>query len=166
VSGSTKRRSNILGLAVLALFAVLGAATLGVLQNTLPHTPSADDLVYEPSPGVYYSLHDPQAQAAATSAIQSYAGPSARCLDGTYSYSQTHSGTCSYHGGVLLWIDARSRFIVRAPAPTYSWMGDAVRGSHQTMAWIVLSFLWLFVFALAYSAITRLRLRQSSDQSP
>jgi hypothetical protein len=33
------------------------------------------------------------------------AGATARCRDGTYSYSQHHSGTCSYHGGVASWLD-------------------------------------------------------------
>jgi Protein of unknown function (DUF3761) len=32
-------------------------------------------------------------------------GATARCNDGTYSYSQTHSGTCSHHGGVAAWLD-------------------------------------------------------------
>ena len=31
-------------------------------------------------------------------------GPSAICRDGTYSYSQTRSGTCSWHGGVSSWL--------------------------------------------------------------
>ena len=31
-------------------------------------------------------------------------GATARCNDGTYSYSQTHSGTCSHHGGVAQWL--------------------------------------------------------------
>jgi hypothetical protein len=35
-------------------------------------------------------------------------GATARCLDGTYSFSQTHSGTCSHHGGVAQWLDASS----------------------------------------------------------
>lgn len=30
-------------------------------------------------------------------------GATAKCRDGTYSYSQHHSGTCSYHGGVSTW---------------------------------------------------------------
>jgi hypothetical protein len=30
-------------------------------------------------------------------------GPTATCADGTYSYSQHASGTCSYHGGVSTW---------------------------------------------------------------
>jgi len=32
------------------------------------------------------------------------AGATARCVDGTYSFSQTHSGTCSHHGGVSSWL--------------------------------------------------------------
>ena len=31
------------------------------------------------------------------------AGASAKCRDGTYSFSQHHSGTCSSHGGVAVW---------------------------------------------------------------
>ena len=32
------------------------------------------------------------------------AGASAKCADGTYSFSQHHSGTCSHHGGVAQWL--------------------------------------------------------------
>src|SRR5690349_2569297 len=32
------------------------------------------------------------------------AGASARCGDGTYSFSQHHRGTCSHHGGVSQWL--------------------------------------------------------------
>jgi hypothetical protein len=32
-------------------------------------------------------------------------GATAQCRDGTYSYSQHHSGTCSHHGGVKVWLD-------------------------------------------------------------
>jgi hypothetical protein len=31
-------------------------------------------------------------------------GATALCRDGTYSFSQTHSGTCSHHGGVAQWL--------------------------------------------------------------
>jgi hypothetical protein len=31
------------------------------------------------------------------------AGATAKCRDGTYSYSQSRSGTCSHHGGVAIW---------------------------------------------------------------
>jgi hypothetical protein len=30
-------------------------------------------------------------------------GATAKCLDGTYSYSQSRRGTCSHHGGVSQW---------------------------------------------------------------
>lgn len=30
-------------------------------------------------------------------------GWSARCRDGTYSFSEHHRGTCSHHGGVARW---------------------------------------------------------------
>lgn len=32
------------------------------------------------------------------------AGATARCVDGTYSFSQHRSGTCSHHGGVSEWL--------------------------------------------------------------
>lgn len=32
------------------------------------------------------------------------AGASARCRDGTYSFSQNRRGTCSHHGGVAEWL--------------------------------------------------------------
>jgi hypothetical protein len=35
-------------------------------------------------------------------------GASARCRDGTYSYSQHRQGTCSHHGGVATWLTGSS----------------------------------------------------------
>ena len=32
------------------------------------------------------------------------AGASAKCRDGTYSFSEHHRGTCSHHGGVAVWL--------------------------------------------------------------
>ena len=32
------------------------------------------------------------------------AGATAQCVDGTYSFSQSHRGTCSHHGGVSQWL--------------------------------------------------------------
>ena len=31
------------------------------------------------------------------------AGATARCVDGTYSFSRSRRGTCSHHGGVAVW---------------------------------------------------------------
>jgi len=35
-------------------------------------------------------------------------GATARCRDGSYSYSQHHAGSCSHHGGVAVWLDGTS----------------------------------------------------------
>lgn len=32
------------------------------------------------------------------------AGASAKCRDGSYSFSQSRRGTCSHHGGVATWL--------------------------------------------------------------
>lgn len=32
-------------------------------------------------------------------------GATARCEDGTYSFSESRSGTCSHHGGVAVWLE-------------------------------------------------------------
>jgi Protein of unknown function (DUF3761) len=44
----------------------------------------------------------------ATAASAPPPGATALCRDGTYSFSQHHSGTCSHHGGVARWLDASS----------------------------------------------------------
>jgi hypothetical protein len=43
---------------------------------------------------VHRPVHAPSAPAGAT----------AKCRDGTYSFSRHASGTCSHHGGVAIWI--------------------------------------------------------------
>ena len=32
-------------------------------------------------------------------------GATAKCADGTYSFSQSRRGTCSHHGGVMQWLN-------------------------------------------------------------
>ena len=48
------------------------------------------------------------------------AGATALCKDGTYSFSQTRSGTCSHHGGVATWLtsDTTPPPATSAPPPT------------------------------------------------
>jgi hypothetical protein len=43
------------------------------------------------------------APAAKTMAATGPEGATAKCRDGSYSHSQTRSGTCSHHGGVATW---------------------------------------------------------------
>jgi len=35
------------------------------------------------------------------------AGATAKCRDGSYSFSQSRRGTCSWHGGVAQWLSGR-----------------------------------------------------------
>ena len=44
-------------------------------------------------------VHDPESAASAP------AGATAKCNDGTYSFSKHHSGTCSGHHGVAEWLN-------------------------------------------------------------
>ena len=37
-------------------------------------------------------------------ANQAPAGATAKCSDGTWSFSENHRGTCSHHGGVASWL--------------------------------------------------------------
>jgi hypothetical protein len=39
-----------------------------------------------------------------TKADRAPAGATAKCRDGTYSFSQSRRGTCSWHGGVAQWL--------------------------------------------------------------
>jgi len=42
-------------------------------------------------------------------------GATAQCRDGTYSFSQHHSGSCSYHGGVAAWLDSSALAVSSVP---------------------------------------------------
>ena len=56
---------------------------------------------YTPPPAPVYTAPAPAYTAPAPAPA---GGPTAVCNDGSYSYSQTHSGTCSRHGGVARWL--------------------------------------------------------------
>ncbi len=45
-----------------------------------------------------HSVHRPMTASARPS------GATARCLDGSWSFSESHRGTCSHHGGVSRWL--------------------------------------------------------------
>lgn len=57
--------------------------------------PLSNDNYYINSRGV--EVHSP------ANAPSIPSGASARCADGTYSFSQSRRGTCSHHGGVAEW---------------------------------------------------------------
>lgn len=54
-----------------------------------------------------------------TSTETASGNPTAICADGTYSYSQNNSGTCSHHGGVSVWLNSSPESKSNTPSTTY-----------------------------------------------
>ena len=72
-------------------------------QQTQQTPPAHDDRLIES--GTYVNkagntVHRP----AHTVSGNAPTGASAQCRDGSYSFSQSHRGTCSHHGGVARWL--------------------------------------------------------------
>jgi len=70
--------------------------------NTQSNTSQAPS-VSTPSNPTYYTNDDGNKVQSPTRYDSVPAGATARCGDGTYSFSQHRSGTCSHHGGVTEW---------------------------------------------------------------
>lgn len=104
VSGSTTapQQNSIQPVAVpqqVVLTTPIPVAPSVVQQNTAPTSNSvSNDNYYTNTYG--NSVHSP----AYTNDNSVPAGASARCRDGTYSFSQSRRGTCSHHGGVADWL--------------------------------------------------------------
>jgi hypothetical protein len=62
------------------------------------------DLNTETVPNGYYKNVDGKSVPSPYKAPSAPVGASAQCRDGTYSFSQHRSGTCSRHGGVSQWL--------------------------------------------------------------
>ncbi|MDR3510189.1 MAG: DUF3761 domain-containing protein [Caulobacteraceae bacterium] len=54
--------------------------------------------------GDYYTNVSGHAVHRPVHASHAPAGATARCRDGTWSFSEHHRGTCSHHGGVAVWL--------------------------------------------------------------
>ncbi len=76
---------RIAALTLIALFACTAADARGVGGDY--YTNSQGHQAHRP-------VHSTQAPRGAT----------AKCRDGTYSFSENHRGTCSHHGGVAAWL--------------------------------------------------------------
>ena len=78
------------------------ASFLGALALALggAGAASAHHVAAECSHGYYKNVSGRCVHSPSSSPV----GATARCRDGTFSYSEHASGTCSYHGGVLVWI--------------------------------------------------------------
>ena len=69
------------------LFAAVAALTLAVTGSAAAYVNVNGHEVHSP----VHARHAPR-------------GATARCRDGTYSFSEHHQGTCSHHGGVARWL--------------------------------------------------------------
>lgn len=67
---------------------------------TIPNTPAP---VPSPAPNGYYKNVNGNEVPSPYKAPSPPQGASAQCGDGSYSFSQHRSGTCSHHGGVSIW---------------------------------------------------------------
>jgi hypothetical protein len=100
-----KRLGIALGLCLMA-FSGLAAAQNTVLQSPQGSAQSVTNGSTElVETGSYvnkegYSVHRP----AHTVSGNVPSGASAQCRDGSYSFSMSHRGTCSRHGGVSRWL--------------------------------------------------------------
>jgi hypothetical protein len=89
------RRISLL-LALVGALAVAGGTAAQPVSHTASTSPASSSCQ-----GGYYKnvsgvcVHSPS---------NNPTGATARCRDGSYSYSQHASGTCSHHGGVARWI--------------------------------------------------------------
>jgi len=72
---------------ILAIVGVLAMAGAAVANDSDYYTNSSGHQVHRPE----HASHAPR-------------GATARCRDGTWSFSEHHSGTCSHHGGVAAWL--------------------------------------------------------------
>ncbi len=79
-----------------------GRLTGYVTQDHL--TPHVTPVVQRPGPGYVNSRGEWVPSPTRTPNDSPPLGASARCRDGTYSFSRSRRGTCSHHGGVADWL--------------------------------------------------------------
>jgi hypothetical protein len=60
-----------------------------------------------PAPAVQGRSAAPISRSPRQSSAPATTQPTAKCRDGSASYSAHHSGSCSHHGGVAEWLDGR-----------------------------------------------------------
>ena len=96
-----KKKRYLIPLGIAALL------TLSAFANPPSPTPSPATPLYAPqnlSNDNYYTNSDGVQVHAPAYAPSVPVGATAQCGDGTYSFSQHRSGTCSHHGGVAEWL--------------------------------------------------------------
>ena len=93
------RRTNAVVLALLSALALAGPA-----DARSHHHPHADASASSADSSDYYTNVSGHRVHRPIHARTAPAGASARCGDGSYSFSEHHQGTCSHHGGVSTWL--------------------------------------------------------------
>lgn len=73
------------------------------ITPTVQPTPSYEDDVQLSNDNYYTNSQGNEVHSPAYAPSEP-AGASARCRDGTYSFSQSRRGACSHHGGVAQWL--------------------------------------------------------------
>jgi Protein of unknown function (DUF3761) len=92
-----------------------GAAAKAEAAAPAPAPAAAPKPAAAAAPPAAASKPAPAAKPAASTATPAHsvnndaAGATAKCKDGSYSHSTTHSGTCSKHGGVAEWLDGTKK---------------------------------------------------------
>ncbi len=79
-----------------------GRLTGYIVKDQLSRQPTP--VVQRPGPGYMNSRGEWVPSPVRTSTDSPPPGASARCRDGTYSFSRSRRGTCSHHGGVADWL--------------------------------------------------------------
>ncbi|MFL6735616.1 MAG: DUF3761 domain-containing protein [Sphingomonas sp.] len=90
------RHRRLLAFAFLALSAPSSSHSISGAASAarLPGTCGIDFYLNAHGNCVHRPVHESRAPRGAT----------AKCRDGTYSFSQSRRGTCSWHGGVAVWL--------------------------------------------------------------
>ena len=88
---------------------ILLIASFATPQTQTPNPPKtsqapASSLSVGPSSGTHYTNSNGQRVHTPMQAPSAPSNATAKCRDGSYSFSQHHSGTCSHHGGVGQWL--------------------------------------------------------------
>src|SRR6185437_5218399 len=92
---------SVLALLVLSVSAFAGGSHTSSHHSTAPH--SHHYSTARQTHRAYYTNRSGHRVHTPVQARSTPAAATARCRDGSYSFSEHHSGTCSHHGGVSTW---------------------------------------------------------------
>uniref|UniRef100_UPI003412A53B DUF3761 domain-containing protein n=1 Tax=Sphingomonas bacterium TaxID=1895847 RepID=UPI003412A53B len=83
---------------------MLASSTLIGTAADARHHPRHHSSRSSSSGSEYYTAHSGNRVHRPVRASRAPSGASARCRDGSWSFSESRRGTCSHHGGVATWL--------------------------------------------------------------